>query len=133
MLSTIVRRHFLSLAMAPAVRSEPSLNSMGEMLIFLQMRDSILSLAVLAAPALHVQCVRQRLEMTMKKHAQAWRHRMETGKVNDTSSEILAKVLYIKNITNTISCLTAFISWSLHGHLMLMEICISLAMYRMLS
>ena len=83
MLSNGTRKHIWCHASAFAVRSESTLNSMGEMLIFLQMRDSILSLAVLAAPALHVQCVRQRLEMTMKKHAQAWRHRMETGKVND--------------------------------------------------
>ena len=80
MLSTETRRHFLSPAMAPAVRSEPSLNSMGEMLIFLQMRDSTQSPTVLAASALHAPCVGQPLEVPPKKHVQTWIHRTETGK-----------------------------------------------------
>ena len=79
MLSTIVRRHFLSLAMAPAI-SEPSLNSMAEMLTFLHMRDSTQSPAVLLALTLHALCVGQPLEVLLKKHVQTWLQRMETGK-----------------------------------------------------
>ena len=74
------RKHMRCRAMAPAVRSESSLNSMGEMLICLQMRDSIQSPIILAASALHVLCVGQPLEMIMKKHVQTWLHKAETGK-----------------------------------------------------
>ena len=66
--------------MGPAVRSESSLNSMGEMLISLQMRDGIQSPVVLAALALHVLCVGQSLEMIMRKHVQTCLPRTETCK-----------------------------------------------------
>ena len=80
MLSIEARRHILLPAMALAVRSEPSLNSMGEMLTFLHMRDSTQSPTVLAALTLHAQCVGQPLEVPLKKHVQTWLHRTETGK-----------------------------------------------------
>ena len=82
MLSTIARRHILLLAMAPAVRSEPSLNSMGEMRICLQMKDSTQSPAVLPVSALLALCVVQSLEMIMKKPVQACLHKTETGKAD---------------------------------------------------
>ena len=73
------RKHIWCLAMAPAVRSESTLNSMVEMLIFLPMRESTQLQAAVVINALHVLCARQPLEMGMKKHVQAWLHRMETG------------------------------------------------------
>ena len=75
-----IRKHIWCRATAPAVRSESSLNSMGEMLISLQMRDGIQSPVVLAALALHVLCVGQSLEMIMRKHVQTWLHKAETSK-----------------------------------------------------
>ena len=53
---------------------------MGEMLTFLQMRDSTQSPAVLAALTLHALCVGQPLEVPLKKRVQTWLHKMETGK-----------------------------------------------------
>ena len=66
--------------MALAGRSEPSLNSMGEMLIFLQMKDNTQSPTVLTALTLHALCVGQSLGMTLKKHAQIWQHKAEIRK-----------------------------------------------------
>ena len=52
---------------------------MGEMLIFLQMRDGTQSPAVVIA-ALHVLCVSQSLVVLPKKHVLTWLPRMVTGK-----------------------------------------------------
>ena len=54
---------------------------MGEMLIFLQMRDGTQSPAVVIA-ALHVLCVSQSLVVLPKKHVLTWLPRMVTGKSN---------------------------------------------------
>ena len=75
-----IRKHIWCRATAPAVRSESSLNSMGETLIYLQMRDGIQSPVVLAVLALHVLCVGQSLEMIMRKHVQTCLPRTETCK-----------------------------------------------------
>ena len=98
MLSTIARRHFLSLAMAPVGRLELSLNSMGEMLIFLQMRDSARSPTILAASALHVQCVGLSLEVPLEKHVQTWLHRTGTGTATQWPCWFVPIILFCHHI-----------------------------------
>ena len=78
--STEARGPIKSLAMAAAVRSEPALISMEEMLICLHMRDNTRSPTVLVAWIPHARCVGQSLEVAHLKHVQIWLRKMGTGK-----------------------------------------------------
>ena len=78
MLINGTRKHIWCHATAPAVRSEYTSISMGEMLTFLQMRNST-QLPVVAIAVLHVLCVRESLEMITRNNVQTWLHRMATG------------------------------------------------------
>ena len=110
-------------AMASVIRSEFTLNSVGEaMLTCLQKRDDTQSPGVLAVLAhIGVHCVDQPLEVIMKKHVQICLHKMET------SMSVSMSTNRIRNICELIT--SDYMSWWLQINLTPMEICSSMAMH----